>query len=166
MYITQDLKNNPRNIKAKIVLVLFRLAQLCRKTPKPFFYILIPYLVFYRVFVEWILCIELPWNTQIGKGLCLYHGQGLVVNDGTIIGKDVILRHNTTIGNKQLSDGSFSKSPVIKDNVDIGSNVVVLGSITIGENSIIGAGSIVIKDVEPNSIVAGNPAKLIKRIKV
>lgn len=166
MYINQDLKENPNNIKAKIVLTLFRLAQVCRKSPKPLFYILIPYLIFYRVIVEWFLCIELPWNTKVGKGLCLYHGQGLVVNDGTIFGENCTLRHNTTIGNKKLSDGSFSRSPIIKDNVDIGSNVVIIGPITIGEGSIIGAGSIVIRDVEPYSIVAGNPAKLIKKIRV
>lgn len=164
MYIFQDLKNNPKNIKAKIVLVLFRLAQVCRNSKKPFFYLWIPYLLFYRVFVEWILCIELPWNTKIGKGLCLYHGQGLVVNDGTTIGENVTLRHNTTIGNKRLDDGTFSDSPKIKNNVDIGSNVVILGPITIGQNSIIGAGSVVIKDVEPNSVVVGNPARLIKKI--
>lgn len=165
MYIFQDLKNNPKNIKAKIVLVLFRLAQLCRKTPKPFFYILIPYLIFYRVIVEWILCIELPWNTKVGKGLSLFHGQSLVVNDGTIIGENCTLRHCTTIGNKQLENGEFSKAPIIEDNVDIGSNVVILGPITIGRGSIIGAGSVVVKDVEPYSLVVGNPARVIKIIK-
>lgn len=164
MYIFQDIRNNPKNIKAKIVLILFRLAQICRNSRKPFFYLWIPYLVFYRLLVEWILCIELPWNTKIGKGLCLYHGQGLVVNDGTIIGENVTLRHNTTIGSKKLSDGTFSKSPIIGNNVDIGSNVVIIGPITIGENSIIGAGSVVVKDVESNSIVAGNPVKLIKKL--
>ena len=165
MYIFQDLKNNPKNIKAKIVLVLFRLAQLCRKTPKPFFYILIPYLIFYRVIVEWILCIELPWNTKVGKGLSLFHGQSLVVNDGTIIGENCTLRHCTTIGNKQLENGEFSNAPIIQDNVDIGSNVVILGPITIGRGSIIGAGSVVVKDIEPYSLVVGNPARVIKIIK-
>lgn len=164
MYIFQDLKNNPKNIKAKIVLVLFRLAQLCRKTPKPFFYILIPYLIVYRILVEWFLCIELPWNTKVGKGLCLFHGQSLVVNDGTIIGENCTLRHCTTIGNKQLPDGSFSNAPNIENNVDIGSNVVILGPITIGEGSIIGAGSVVVKDIEPYSLVVGNPGKIIKRL--
>ena len=164
MYIFQDLKNNPKNIKAKIVLVLFRFAQLCRKSPKPIFILTIPYLIFYRVFVEWFLCVELPWNTQVGKGLCLFHGQSLVVNDGTIIGENCTLRHCTTIGNKQLSDGTFSKAPIIGDNVDIGSNVVILGPITIGEGSVIGAGSVVVKDVEPYSLVVGNPAKTIKRL--
>lgn len=165
MYIFQDLKDNPKNIKAKIVLVLFRLAQLCRKAPKPFFYILIPYLIFYRVLVEWFLCIELPWNTKVGKGLSLFHGQSLVVNDETIIGENCTLRHSTTIGNKQLSDGKFSKAPIIEDNVDIGSNVVILGPITIGEGSVIGAGSVVVKDIEPYSLVVGNPARVIRKLK-
>ena len=165
MYIFQDLKNNPKNIKAKIVLVLFRLAQLCRKSPKPIFILSIPYLIFYRIFVEWFLCVELPWSTKVGKGLCLFHGQSLVVNDGTIIGENCTLRHCTTIGNKQLPDGSFSKAPIIEDNVDIGSNVVILGSITIGEGSVIGAGSVVVKDIEPYSLVVGNPARVIKNLK-
>lgn len=165
MYIFQDLKNNPKNIKAKIVLVLFRLAQLCRKSPKPIFILSIPYLIFYRIFVEWFLCVELPWSTKVGKGLCLFHGQSLVVNDGTIIGENCTLRHCTTIGNKQLPDGSFSKAPIIEDNVDIGSNVVILGSITIGEGSVIGAGSVVVKDIERYSLVVGNPARVIRKLK-
>ena len=164
MYIFQDLTNNPKNIKAKIVLVLFRLAQLCRKAPKPIFILTIPYLIFYRVFVEWILGIELPWNTKVGEGLCLFHGQSLVVNDGTIIGENCTLRHCTTIGNKQLSNGEFSKAPIIEDNVDIGSNVVILGPITIGKGSVIGAGSVVVKDVEPYSLVVGNPARVLRNV--
>jgi len=165
MYIFQDLKNNPNNIKAKLVLILFRLAQVCRRSPKPIFILTIPYLIFYRIFVEWILCIELPWNTQVGKGLCLFHGQGLVVNDGTIIGENITLRHNITIGNKKLLDGTYSNSPTIEDNVDIGSNVVILGDITIGQNSVIGAGTVIVKNVEPNSIMVGNPARNINNSK-
>jgi len=164
MYITQDFHTNKKNIKAQIVLILFRLAQLCRKKNKILFVLSIPYLIFYRVFVEWFLGIELPWNTKIKENLSLFHGQGLVVNDHTEIGKNCTLRHTTTIGNKKLFDGSYSQSPIIENDVDIGSNVVILGPITIGHNSIIGAGSVVTKDVEPYSLIVGNPAKLLRKL--
>lgn len=162
-YLFQDWKANENNIKGRFVLVHFRLAQLCRRTPKPLLLLLIPYLVFYRVMFEWILGIELPWNTQIGAGLKLYHGQGLVVNDHSIIGKNCTLRHNTTIGHKELANGQFSASPIIGDNVDIGSNTAIIGPVTIGDNVKIGAGSVVVKNLESDSIYAGNPARLIKK---
>lgn len=163
-FLLQDWNTNKKNIKGRIVLVHFRLAQICRKSPKPLFYLLIPYLVFYRIVFEWILCIELPWNTQVGKGLKLYHGQGLVVNDYSIIGENCTLRHNTTIGHKELGNGEFSYSPQIGNNVDIGPNVVIIGPINIGDNVKIGAGSVVVKSLEGNAVYAGNPAKLIKKL--
>ena len=163
-FIFQDYKANQKNIKARFVLFLFRLAQLCRRTPKPILIFLVPYLIFYRLFVEWILGIELPWNTQVGSGLKLFHGQGLVVNDHSIMGSNCTLRHNTTIGHKELSDGTFSNSPIIGDNVDIGSNSAIIGAVSIGDNVIIGAGSVVVKDLEANAIYAGNPARLIKKV--
>jgi len=162
-YIFQDWSNNRANIKARIVLVLFRLAQVCRRAPTLIMILTIPYLIFYRVIVEWILGIELPRNTRIGSGLKLFHGQALVVNDHSVIGANCTLRHSTTIGHKELSDGSFSVSPVIGDNVDIGSNVAIIGPVTIGDNVVIGAGSVVVKDLPANGIYAGNPAKLIKQ---
>lgn len=164
MYIFQDWQANKSNIKGRLVLVHFRLAQLCRRAPKPLLLLLVPYLVFYRVVFEWILGIELPWNTQIGAGLKLYHGQGLVVNDHSIIGANCTLRHNTTIGHKELENGQFSDSPIIGNNVDIGSNTAIIGAITIGDNVKIGAGSVVVKNLEANGIYAGNPARLIKRM--
>ncbi|MDP3464762.1 MAG: serine acetyltransferase [Sulfuricurvum sp.] len=163
-YLFQDWKVNKSNIKGRLVLLHFRLAQLCRRAPKPFFYLFIPYLVFYRMVFEWILGIELPWNTQIGSGLKLYHGQGLVVNDHSIIGANCTLRHNTTIGHKELANGEYSASPIIGANVDIGSNSVIIGAIEIGNNVKIGAGSVVVKSLDANGIYAGNPAKLIKKI--
>jgi putative colanic acid biosynthesis acetyltransferase WcaB len=112
--------------------------------------------------VEWILGIEIPYKTRIGKGLTLFHRQALVINDGTKIGDNCILRHSTTIGHKLLKDGSHSDSPIIGDNVDIGSNVCVIGSVTIGDNVKIGAGSVIVGDIPSNSIAVGNPARIIK----
>lgn len=121
--------------------------------------IFIPYLVFYRFFVEWVLCIELPRKLTIGKGLTLYHGQALVVNFKTIIGDNCVLRNSVTIGHKKLADGSLSACPRIGNNVDIGANVCIIGDIQIGDNVIIGAGAVVVKDIPSNCVVVGNPAK-------
>lgn len=160
-YIFQDWTSNVGNIKARFVLVLFRAAKFVRTRPMPVVLILSPYLFFYRIFVEWLLAIELPWGVDLGPGAKIYHGFGLVVHANTKIGKNVILRHNTTIG---LAHTNIISVPIIGDNVDIGSNVVILGDISIGNNSIIGAGSVVTKSIPPNCIVVGNPARIIKHI--
>lgn len=110
-----------------------------------------------------MLGIELPWDTQIGPNLKLQHGLALVVNHETIIGANCTLRHSTTIGNKKLPDGSYSSSPQIGNNVEIGSNVVILGPITVGDNAVIGAGSVVVKDVAAGAVVVGNPARVIRQ---
>ncbi|GAB4043915.1 serine acetyltransferase [Spirosoma litoris] len=160
LYIFQDWSVNERNIKGRLILIGFRLSSLATKNSL-FFLILIPQLIIYRVIVEWFLGTELPYKTKVAKGLKLHHGQATVINDGSIIGKNCTLRHSTTIGSKLLSNGYYSSSPVIGDNVDIGSNVCIIGPISIGDNVKIGAGSIVVKDVPPNCIVAGNPARVI-----
>ena len=155
-FIFQDWKVNP--LKGKIILLLFRIANFC-STRRIYFYIGIPYLVFYKFLVEWVFCIEIPWNIKVGKNLILYHGQSLVISRGVEIGENCILRHCTTIGNKQLRDGNFSASPKIGNNVDIGSNVCIIGDITIADNVKVGCGSVVIRSVSGNCIVVGNPAE-------
>ena len=119
-----------------------------------------PFRLFHKLFVQWILGVDIDEKVIIGPGLTIFHGQGLVINPGTIIGNNVILRHNTTIGNKTKGGGS----PRIGNNVEIGTSAVIIGEINIGENSIIGAGTIVTKDVPANSIVYGNPFKIVKRL--
>jgi putative colanic acid biosynthesis acetyltransferase WcaB len=162
-YIFQDWQVNADcSAKTRLSLALFRSAQIIGRLPTPFKIFSKIYCNFYILIVEWILGIELPWDLQVGKRLKLLHGVGLVVNHYSTIGDNCILRHNTTIGNKKLADGSYSACPKIGNNVDIGSNVVIIGAVTIGNNAVIGAGSVVVKDVPENAVVVGNPAKVIR----
>jgi serine acetyltransferase len=159
-YLFQDWNSNKRNIKGQLVLFSYRLAQLLGR------HLIIKilfawYLALYHVWVEWFLCIEIPRKLKAGKGLILYHGQALVINQDAVLGENCTLRNSTTIGHKLLADGSLSKCPRIGNNVDIGANVCIIGDITIGDNVKIGAGSVVVKDVPANSVVAGNPARVI-----
>ncbi len=159
--VFQDWQANRGNIKARFVLTLFRLATLIRSNIVLvifFFW----YLLFYRFFVEWVLGIELPWSLKAGRGLMLDHGQALVVNGEARLGRNVLLRHSTTIGNKQLPNGGHSACPRIGNNVDIGAQVCIIGDIEIGDNVKIGVGSIVVKSIPSNCVVVGNPARIIK----
>jgi len=156
-FIFQDWKINKGNTKGRIILLLFRIANFCTKK-KIYYYWGIPYLVFYKILVEWFFSIEIPWKVQIGKDFILYHGQALVINDRVVIGKNCTIRQSTTIGNKILQDGSSSASPVLGNNVDVGSNVCIIGDIYIKDNVKIGCGAVVTKNISGNCIVVGNPA--------
>lgn len=161
-YIFQDWGANPRNNpKGRFVLASFRLAQLVRRLPMPARILGVPYLVTYRIGIEWVLGIELRWKTRVGPGLRLDHGQGLVVHDHTVIGAHCVVRHSTTIGNKGDRAGGPNDAPRIGDYVDIGAHSVIIGNITIGDRAIIGAGSVVLKDVPSGAVVAGNPARVL-----
>lgn len=161
-YLFQDWRANRQNFKAQSVLFAFRLVMVFNRylVTKIIFF---PYFMLYRFWVEWVLGIELPRKTTVGKGLSLYHGQALVVNKGTVIGDNCVLRNSTTIGHKRLADGTFTKCPRIGNNVDIGANVCIIGDVTIGDNVIIGAGSVVVKDVPANCVAVGNPARVLEK---
>ena len=161
--IFQDWEANPGNPKGQLVLALFRLAQRVRAFPEPWWLLGIPYLAFYRISVEWILGIELRFGTRVGPRLRLFHGQALVVHEAAVIGADCTLRQSTTIGNKTLADGSEGPSPVLGNGVDVGAHAVILGGITIGDQAVIGAGAVVLKDVPARAVVAGNPARIISQ---
>jgi len=147
------------NTKGKIFLLSFKISNFFSKN-KFLRFIGFPIRMLYKIIFQWILGIDIPDSLKIGKNFQLFHGQGLIIHKNVIIGDNVLIRHNTTIGVAN-HDG---KCPIIKDNVSIGANSVIIGSITVGSNSIIAAGSVVIKDVPKNSIVAGNPARLVKKI--
>lgn len=161
-YLFQDRKANSGNIKGQLILFCFRLVQVInRHTFLKIIFIL--YLVWYNITIEWFLGIELPRKLTAGKGLIIYHGQALVVNQNVVLGENCVLRNSVTIGHKKLADGSFTGCPRIGNNVDIGANVCIIGDVVIGNNVVIGAGSVVTKSFPDNCIVVGNPARILEK---
>ena len=161
-YLFQDHAANRQNFKGQLVLFLFRLAQQVNRSmiTKVIFY---PYLLLYRYLVDWLWAIEMPRKLTVGKGLSLFHGHALVINQGVVIGENCTLRNSTTIGHRKLPDGTFSKCPRVGNNVDIGANVCIIGDVEIGDNVAIGAGAVVFRNVPPNSVAVGNPARIIEK---
>lgn len=104
--------------------------------------------------------IEIHPGAVIGKGLFIDHGHGVVIGETTIIGDNVTIYQGVTLGGTGKETGK--RHPTIEDNVMISAGAKVLGSFTIGENSKIGAGSVVLKQVPPNSTVVGVPGRIVK----
>ncbi|WP_276965395.1 serine acetyltransferase [Chryseobacterium sp.] len=98
-------------------------------------------------------------ETQIGEGFYLGHFGSLVINPKTVIGKNCNIAHGVTIGKKKKKKNEGY--PVIGDEVWIGTNAVIVGGITIGNNVLIVPNSYVNFDVPSDSVVIGNPAKII-----
>lgn len=105
--------------------------------------------------------IEIHPGATIGKGFFIDHGTGVIIGETTVIGDNVTLYQGVTLGGTGKETGK--RHPTLCDNVMVSAGAKILGSITIGENSKIGAGSVVIKDVPPNCTVVGVPGRIVRR---
>ena len=105
--------------------------------------------------------IEIHPGATIGKRFFIDHGAGIVIGETAEIGDNVMLFHGVTLGGTGKQKGK--RHPTVEDNVMIGAGTIVLGPVTIGKNTKIGAGSVVTRDIPDNEIWAGNPARLIKK---
>ncbi len=105
--------------------------------------------------------IEIHPGAQIGKGLFIDHGHGVIIGETTIIGDNCTLYQGVTLGGTGKEHGK--RHPTIGNNVMVSAGAKVLGSFTIGDNSKIGAGSVVLSEVPPNSTVVGVPGRVVRR---
>lgn len=103
--------------------------------------------------------IEIHPGAKIGRRFFIDHGMGVVIGETCEIGDNVTVFQGVTLGGTGKEKGK--RHPTIKDNALIATGAKVLGSITVGENSKIGAGSVVLKEVPPNSTVVGIPGKVV-----
>lgn len=111
--------------------------------------------------VRWLTGIEIHPGAKIGAGFFIDHGMGIVIGETTEIGADVTLYQGVTLGGTSLE--KVKRHPTLGDGVVVGAGAKILGAITIGDCSRIGANAVVVKPVPPNSVVVGVPGEVVVR---
>lgn len=102
--------------------------------------------------------IEIHPAARLGRGLFIDHGMGIVIGETAEVGENVSLLQGVTLGG--TSTRREKRHPTLRDNVTVGAGAKIIGAITIGENSRVGAGSVVVRDVPPNAVVVGVPGRV------
>jgi len=113
--------------------------------------------VYYRLMTN-RYCVDISYKTKIGIGFKLNHAYGIVVNTKCILGDNVYIGHNVTLGSN-----TPEKFPKIGNNVTIYTGSIIVGNVTIGNNVVVGAGSLVIKDIPAYTTVVGHPCNILKK---
>lgn len=136
-------------------LIAYRFAHRLHKWHIP----LLPRIISYLTRI--ITGIEIHPGARIGRRLFIDHGEGIVIGETTIIGNDVLLYQQVTLGGTGKDTGK--RHPTLGNNVIVGAGAKVLGNITIGDNVRIGAGSVVVDNVPEHSTVVGVPGRVVHR---
>jgi serine O-acetyltransferase len=106
--------------------------------------------------------IEIHPGAKIGKKFFIDHGMGVVIGETAEVGNNVTLYHGVTLGGTTWK--KIKRHPTIGNNVVVGTGAKILGPITIGDNTRIGANSVVVSEIPPNSVVVGIPGKVVFRV--
>ena len=106
--------------------------------------------------------IEIHPGATIGKRLFIDHGMGVVIGETTIIGDDCVLYQGVTLGGVGTGEHKVKRHPTLLNNVMVSAGAKVIGDVTVGNNSIVGAQTVVLKDVPDNCTVVGVPAFIVK----
>ena len=105
--------------------------------------------------------VEIHPGAQIGRRFFIDHAMGVIIGETTIIGDDCVLYQNVTLGGTGKQKNK--RHPTVEDNVMIGAGTIVLGPVTIGANTKIGAGSVVTQDLPPNVTAVGSPVMIVRK---
>lgn len=108
---------------------------------------------------RWLTGIEIHPGASIGRGVFIDHGMGVVVGETAVIGDQCLLYQGVTLGGTGKTLGK--RHPTLEENVVVGAGAKVLGAIRVGANTRIGAGSVVLRDVPPDSTVVGIPGRIV-----
>jgi serine O-acetyltransferase len=141
-----------------------RLCQAASGFPNPLRGLLmVPYRFLHR-WTQQRAGIDFPRRTEIGPGFVITHGWSFVISSDATVGSNVTVYHGVTIGQKDKTsaNGRVTSYPTIEDEVWIGAHAVIAGGVVVGRGSRIAPGTIVTGDVEPYSIVGGNPMRVIR----
>lgn len=121
---------------------------------------------FIRILIEYLIRVvyasDISLKSEIGPGFVIMHGHDIVIGSDVRIGRNCKILNGVTLGNKD-TEAQANQQPILGDNVVIGSGAKILGFVTVGDNVIVGANSVVVKDVPSGVTVAGVPAKIINR---
>ncbi|MBX7540904.1 serine O-acetyltransferase [Qipengyuania sphaerica] len=99
-------------------------------------------------------------TAELGPGIYLPHPFGIVIGDGAVIGRNVSIYQNVTIGQRNDTNPAMGR---VEDGAYIGAGAVILGGVTVGANAIVGANAVVLNDVPPGATVVGNPARIVSQ---
>ncbi len=111
--------------------------------------------------MRWLTGIEIHPGAIIGHNFFIDHGMGVVIGETAEVGNNVTLYHGVTLGGTSLN--KVKRHPTLEDDVVVGAGAKVLGAITIGANSRIGANAVVVKSAPPDSVIVGVPGQVVVR---
>ena len=157
--IMLDYVSNPHKRRIRILLLLFRVSNAIYYSKARI--LGWPLFLLYRLYSEWLCCIELRVGTRVGAPLIIDHGFGLVINKNAVLGNGVRLRHLVTIGVRGIEDERLGVAPTLGDNVELGCGCCVLGEIYVGDGVVVGANTVVTKSIDSGMRVIGD--RLLQR---
>lgn len=116
---------------------------------------------FYQNRISEVFCVDIHPAAKVGKGILIDHGTGVVIGETAVVGDDVSMLHEVTLGGTGKESGD--RHPKVGNGVLIGAGAKILGNVKIGDGSKVGAGSVVLTPVPPHTTVAGVPARVVGR---